>query len=221
MTKPIGRVPQIFELREAFEFGKKKGLEIHERIKGRYTGEPYDWGLMSQMVAWAGGGDHLEIGTLFGGSAILSALTKIEFGLSGQITCIDPLTDYYGNPLDIQSNTNVTVDTVRRNADIFEVNDRIELVTKLSMPWPLVERRFESAFIDGGHDYATVLSDWHNCSRFVDKVIQFDNYDLIHHQIAQVVMGAIANPDWGLLHASGITAIVAKLHFIWPNRKTR
>jgi len=217
MTKPIGRVPQIFELKEAFAFGKKKGLEIHEGMEGRYAGEPYDWGLMAQMIVWAGDGNHLEIGTLFGGSAILAASTKVEFGISGQITCVDPLTGYYGNPTDIQSATNVTADAVKRNADIFGVKERIELITELSSPWPLGERRFVSAFVDGAHDYNTVMSDWLNCSEFVDKVIQFDNYDLRHYQIAQVVMMAIAHPSWALLHASGITAILARPHFIWPN----
>lgn len=219
MPKFIGRVPQIFELKEAFAFGKEKGLEIHERIEGRYAGEPYDWGLTAQMIVWANGGDHLEIGTLFGGSAILAALTKIEFNLSGQVVCVDPLNSYYGNPVDVQSNTNVTVDAVRRNTDLFGVNDRLELVTELSKPWPLGERRFVSAFIDGAHDYDTVMSDWLNCSRLVDKVIQFDNYDLRHYMIAQVVMAAVRHPDWALLHASGITAIVARPQIIWPDWK--
>jgi predicted O-methyltransferase YrrM len=219
MTKHIGRVPQIFELKEAFEFGKKKGLEIHEKIEGRYAGEPYDWGLMSQMIVWANGGNHLEIGTLFGGSAILAALTKREFSLSGQVTCVDPLTGYYGNPIDVQSKTNVTADAVRRNADIFGANERIELITKLSQPWPLGERRFASAFIDGAHDYASVMSDWENCSKFVDGVIQFDNFDLRHYEIAQVVMTAINHPGWALLHASGITAILSRPQHIWTNWK--
>lgn len=217
MAKPIGRVPQIFELKEAFAFGKKKGLEIHERIEGRYTGEPHDWGLLSQMVVWADGGDHLEIGTLFGGSAILAALTKIEFGLSGKVTCVDPLDGYYGNPVDEQSKTNVTIDAVKRNFDVFGINEHIELVTELSQPWPLDKRRFMSAFIDGAHDYESVMSDWENCSKCVTKIIQFDNYDSIQMQIADVVMRAISDPAWALLHMSGITAILARPHFIWPN----
>ncbi len=215
MAKHIGRVPQIFELTEAYEYGKEKGLDIHERISGRYAGEPHDWGLMAQMLVWVGDGNHLEIGTLFGGSAILAASTKAAFGISGQVTCVDPLTGYYGNPIDVQSNTNVTSAIVRENAEIFGVNDRIELITRLSNPWPLGERRFASAFIDGAHDYDTVLSDWSHCSKIVDKAIQFDNYDLRHYQIAQVVMKAIANPEWALLHASGITAIIARPQIIW------
>lgn len=219
MSKHIGRVPQIFELETAFNYGKIKGLEIHERMEGRYAGEPYDWGLTAEMIVWAGDGPHLEIGTLFGGSAILAACTKQAFGLSGTVTCVDPLDSYYGNPMDVQSDTLVTADTVRRNAAMFDVEDKIELVTKLSKPWPLGERRFVSAFIDGGHDYDIVMHDWLNCSRVVDKVIQFDNYDARHYQIAQVVRFALGNPDWALLHASGITAILAKPLDIWPTWK--
>lgn len=219
MSKHIGRVPQNFELGDAFEYGVRAGKLVHEKIEGRYAGEPYDWGLTAQMIHWVGGGPHLEIGTLFGGSAILAALTKRRYGLSGSVTCVDPLDGYYGNPIDTQSKTAVTVDTVKANADIFGVLDRIEFVTKLSKPWPLGERRFASAFIDGGHDYDTVMHDWLHCSRVVSKVIQFDNYDARHYQIAQVVRFALGNPEWALLHASGITAILAKPLDIWPTWK--
>jgi len=221
MSKHIGRVPQIFELGEAYEFGKENGLVIHESMKGRYAGEPHDWGLMAQMLVWAGGGPHLEIGTLFGGSAILAALTKKTYGLAGGVTCVDPLDSYYGNPIDVQSDTYVTVDTVKENADLFGVLDHLEFVTELSMPWPLGERRFTSAFIDGGHDYDTVMHDWFHCSRVVSKVIQFDNYDARHCQIAQVVKFALGNPLWTLLHASGITAILGRAGLIWPEWEWR
>ena len=81
MAKKLVPTSAIFELKDAFRFGKEKGLDIHEQIRGRYAGQPYDWGVLAQMLLWAGHGDHLEIGTLFGGSAILSALTKIKYGL--------------------------------------------------------------------------------------------------------------------------------------------
>src|SRR5574342_461649 len=47
--------------------------------------------ILAQTVINAGNGDHLEIGSLFGGSAILSALVKKNFSLQGNIYCIDHL----------------------------------------------------------------------------------------------------------------------------------
>lgn len=219
MNEHIGRA-QIFELDVAYEYGRTKGLAISEQIEGRMCGKPHDWGLLSKMIVWAGGGPHLEIGTLFGGSAILAACTKQAFGLSGSVTCVDPLDSYYGNPVDVQSNTEVTVDTVKKNAEMFDVLDYIEIVPELSFPWPLGERKFTSAFIDGSHDYDDVLEDWRACAQSVKKVVLFDNYDVVHHGIAQVVKIALEqHPEWTLLHASGVAAILARATDIWPEWK--
>ena len=218
MSKHIGRA-EIFELNEAFKYGTEMGMYISRGIEGRSCGSPYDWGLLSQMIVWAGGGPHLEIGTLFGGSAILAACTQKKFGLNGHVTCVDPLKGYYGNPLDVQSDTNVSIEIVKRNAEQFGVLDDIELVTLPSFPWPLGERQFVSAFIDGSHIYDAVLKDWLHCAERVKKIIQFDNYDVVHHGVAQVVKLAIEHPDWTLLHASGVTAILARPTDIWPKWK--
>lgn len=210
---------EIFELGTAYDYGKAMGLEISKRIEGRSCGKPHDWGLLSQMIVWARGGPHLEIGTLFGGSAILAACTKRAFGLSGTVTCVDPLDGYYGNPVDVQSDTHVTVEAVEENADMFNVLDLIELVTKPSFPWPLGERHFVSAFIDGSHDYDDVLEDFRVCAQVVKKVIQFDNYDVAQPGVAKVVKMAMGHPDWTLLHASGITVMLARPTDIWPEWK--
>jgi len=221
MSKKLVPTSPIFTLKDAFEFGKGKGLEIHEQISGRYAGQHYDWGVLAEMTKWAGNGDHLEIGTLFGGSAILSALTKIKYGLTGNIVCIDPLDGYYGNKIDPGSNVAVTPEIVRKNFELFNVQDRIELVTKKSQPWPLSpDRKFNSAYIDGQHDYKACLSDWLNCKKCVDKVIQFDNHDMSHAAICNVVSQA-SKDEWLAVHISGISAIVAKRSWLWPDWEKR
>jgi len=221
MGKKLVPTSAIFELKDAHKFGIGKGLEIHERMKGRYAGQPYDWGVLAEMIKWAGDGDHLEIGTLFGGSAILSALTKIKYGLSGNIICVDPLDSYYGIKVDPGSNVPVTPEIVRKNLELFNVQDRIELVTKKSQPWPLPpNRKFNSAYIDGQHDYKACLSDWVNCEACVDKVIQFDNHDMAHAAICNVV-SQVSKDEWLTVHISGISAVLARRTWLRPDWKKR
>lgn len=219
MTKKTKVSRPIFELGDAFIFGMAKGLEIHKRMIGRYATMPYDCGILAQMIVWVGDGDHLEIGTLFGGSAILAALTKTKYDIGGQIICIDPLNGYYGVPNDPASGVKVSVETLRINTSLFAAQDRIEIVTEKSQPWPLDEQdRFVSAFIDGQHDYECCFSDWLNCKECVDKAILFHDYGITNPQVCNcIATAAKSEKDWLATHISGLSVVMAKASWLWPD----
>ena len=74
--------------------------EVEEGIVGRVANKHGDIPLdnldiLLKYVLLAGGGNHLEIGTLFGGSAIAVALMKDDVEQTGIIVCVDPLNGYY------------------------------------------------------------------------------------------------------------------------------
>jgi hypothetical protein len=189
-------------------------MEIYHQIEGRMCGLPHDWGILAEVIVLAGDGDHLEIGTLFGGSAILAAAIKDEFNLNGKIVCVDPLTGYYGNSVDPKSGVKVTKDRVTSNARAFGVLERLEIIPKPSHPWPLeVKRRFASAFIDGDHKEAGVLKDWEAVQAQVDRVVLFDNYDREHVDVVSAaikIFGSYSR-SWIPIHLSGISLVFANL----------
>lgn len=211
------KIGRIFALDDAAQFGNWVGKIINNEIQGRYAGAPYDWGVLAQSIVWAGHGDHLEIGTLFGGSAILAALVKKAYDISGNIICIDPLEGYYGEPIDPVSELPITIEVVLENITKFALDDRIKLVQAKSQPWPLsIEDEFVSAFIDGQHDYKSCLSDWLNCKNCVSKVIQFDNFGIDYPQVCNVVSQATQS-EWIIVHVGGISAVLAKRNWLWKD----
>lgn len=187
---------------------------IAKEMRGRICDEKDNAAMMATYAAVPG--DHLEIGTLHGGTAVLVAMLKEALGVKGKVVCIDPLNGYYvergfGKLIDGFSLVPVTPETVLYNADLFGVRKRIEIVQANSCPWPVVEgRRFATAYIDGDHwgDYPT--RDWINCAACVDKFIVFDNVDDQHPAVKEAVNEAIQTPGWRLVLLKGITAVMEK-----------
>lgn len=124
----------------------------------------------SQCSSW------LEIGTLWGGSAILAALTRPDI----QVTCIDPMHGYYGDKdmADSQKRT-PSVAALQDNLHRFGVSERVTLLEQSSDPFPEVEA--DGILVDGAHDYDSVLHDvqaacaharkWILCHDINDEVV--------------------------------------------------
>ena|SRR3990167_960814 len=151
-------------------------------------------------------GDHVEVGTRHGASAIKVARARAK----GIIYCIDPLENQmfnqeYGNVQETGHSA-----TLKAIIEREELIDRIVLIQAYSQPWPLPEeQRFVSGFIDGCHIHPVPMWDWDAMSKVVDNAIVLDNVDL------PGLLGCITrirmDKDWRLKSTSKRTAIAWKL----------
>jgi hypothetical protein len=203
----------LFPLKEPYEFGKEKIVEIASKIEGRSIIDPHNAGILAQAVANAKHGDHIEIGTLFGASAILVACTKKEFGSGGTVYTIDPLE--YGKLTFTDKLTGLmaTTDIVMENASKLDVEDKIEIITEKSYPFPLPEdKTFASGYIDGDHWNGMPMKDWLNLKKRVTYTIIFDDYCTGKTEVIDTVNFAMQDRDWLLVQLTGLTAVFRRRH---------
>ena len=64
---------------------------INASIQGHICMTPEEAAVLAEVVNVDG--DHLEIGTMWGGTAIIAALVKKNNGFKGQVIVIDPFFD--------------------------------------------------------------------------------------------------------------------------------
>ena len=119
-------------------------------------------------------GDHVEIGSLHGKSAMVVARARP----GAHIYCIDPLEkqmwsqEYQGYET---GNSEVFMENIRHN----ELEDRITLIQEYSYPWPLPGAQlFSTALIDGCHTHPIPMYDFVNLAPIVQNAIVIDNVDL-------------------------------------------
>ena len=99
---------------------------------------------------------HVEIGTLFGASAILTDyIIKVNCANKQfQNIMIDPLDSYYGNSYDSICGLEINSKTLLKNFKLFNVED-YELIQKYSTDTQVLKKIKElniaSLFIDGDH----------------------------------------------------------------------
>lgn len=169
-----------------------------------------------KYVEKAGDGHHVEIGTLFGGSAIAVALLKEALGYSGMVVCIDPLDGYYSqyapraDQIDTQSGYPVTKDTLVDNLQMFGVENKVVIIQKRSEDVILDGWEFVTAYIDGDHIGDAPYRDWKLVKDVTTKYIVFDNYDDIHPDVRSSCAKALQHPLWDLQEISGITCVLSK-----------
>lgn len=179
-------------------------IEINRTIAGHVCMHAPEARLLAKAVYLAGDGDHLEIGSMWGGSAILAARVKQHYGLAGKVVCVDPLTDGDCSPGFPGGHPDEAI--VRGNFAMMGVADRLELHTVYSSPWPFdSSRRFASALVDGNHFAPWPLTDWQNVRRVCDLVLY---HDLYPHEPAVMEAVAIirADPEWQEIEQSGSLA---------------
>ena len=169
--------------------------------------------VLLDFVSRAGGGNHLEIGTLFGGSAIAVALLKLQLVQTGVIICIDPLDGYYkmdGSGKDI-SGFPVTAEILFRNIEKFFVGDRILVMRSYSQLCSNLGIQFSTAYIDGDHKHGTPLRDWLLVEDMVSKYVIFDNCDDKHPDVQDACEEAEDDPEWECVYDKGITYVVERV----------
>ncbi len=194
--------PESFEvLKELNEALKTK------KFKGRVADSGINLVFLTSMVANAGDGDHLEIGTLFGASAIAVALIKKKLSLKGDVYCIDPYDDETRTKeIEMLNKENSDLlngnpKALHKNAKLFEV--KLKLIQEYSDPWPkeLKENTFVSAYIDGDHRHNMPYKDFTNLSEHVTDYIGFDNYEEGYSDVLGGVNQILGeNEDWVLFY---------------------
>ncbi len=133
---------------------------------------------------------YVEIGTLWGGSAIEVALANPEL----RLWCIDIFDGYYGGVDHWSGGQTPSLDMVRENLEFAGVADRTTLVKAKSDPFPLAGMEFDAGFIDGDHSADAVLNDWINLSSRC-RAVAF--HDVDDPAVAGVIEKYVrADGDW-------------------------
>ena len=143
--------------------------------------------------------NYIEIGTLFGGSAILAGLN-----CNGKVYCIDPLDGYYGTGQVDESGILPSCAIVEENWSRFGLDpERLEVFQHKHPPFPssIEDKRFDVAYIDGGHAYDEVKTDWLELKDRVDKYIIFDNTE--KESVSRVFIEAQESEDWEFVEEIG------------------
>lgn len=196
--------------REPYLFGVGIAADIRDGLVGRTIFTNHDAGVLAQAAANGKHGDHVEIGTFFGASAILVALMKKHFGFHGMVHCVDPFEYVPGKPDDQPSGEQLTLELVKKNARQFGVYDRIVFHPTKSKPWPLENKNFATGYIDGDHWNGMPLHDWNILKEIVSYSIIFDDYCIGKPEVMMAVETAIADPEWLPIHISGLQVVLRR-----------
>jgi len=202
----------LFTLDSVYKFIINSFEYVSENITGRLAGVPHDYGVFGQAVFNSGNGNVLEIGTLFGGGAILIAMMMKKFNIEGKIYTLDPLDGYYGKGNKDDSGIIPSVDVLKDNISKFKVEDYIVIVQEKSYPFParLSNLNFNVVYIDGDHWGDMPKKDFISVSKLTNNYIIFDNYDKSHPYVYSAVNFANCNTDWKIVHISSISCVLQK-----------
>ena len=183
---------------EAF---KAAAVTVNAFANGELEGYPADNGIslpwVCQMALNAGAGDHLEIGTSWGASAIAVALTKRAAGLPGRVYCIDPYPAVRQAKMSKGLKT-ASISGVRRNFKAAEVD--VTIIRASSDPFPdkLKDKRFVSSYIDGDHLGDMPYKDLLACAERTQHFIGVDNYEEGYPDVLNAVHKFAAKREWNL-----------------------
>ena len=196
---------------ESFEVIKELSKALQDKkFEGRIADTGINLVFLTSMVANAGDGDHIEIGTLFGASAIAAAMIKKKLGLKGEVYGIDPYDDKVRKEsiamLNDEPNELLVgnLKAVHKNAKLFDV--KVNIIKKYADPWPkeLKDNIFVSAYIDGDHMNDMPYTDFKNLSERVSDYIGFDNYEEGYPDVVGGANKAISeSEDWVLFYKNG------------------
>jgi len=184
--------------------------EIHDVLAkngGRAADGAISLPFLGSMVYLAGDGDHVDIGALYGASAIMAAKVKKRFDLKGTVYAIDPydpvVRENQAAPQPgMQGQLSATPEEFWKNVDEFGLKDRIKLIQKRSYPWPeeLKDKVFASAYIDGEHSGTGPWDDFLNLRGRVTKYIGCDNYEEEYPDVVSAMQQAMNTEDWFLFY---------------------
>lgn len=204
----------LFPFREPYDFGYEMSQKISKEMIGRSIATPHDSGILTQAVLNSKHGDHVEIGTFFGHSAILVAMAKEHFGMHGKVYCIDPW-QYRPSVMEDWGAKEVATDkVVMENAKKFGVEHRIVTVPSTSYPFPseLEGKTFATGYIDGDHWNGMPMRDWKTLKERVTYSIIIDDYCWGKTEVIDTVIYAMQDKDWIPVQLSGLTAVLRRRH---------
>ena len=165
------------------------------------------------VAEFGGDGNHVEIGSLFGASALVACMIKIELKSPGTVYCIDPMIfDEHEYCVRIDGNESQKI-LLRHHHQIFIDNtrwagSRINLIKKRSYPWPLSkDQRFSTAFVDGWHYDDGPMNDVKTLVDVVDNAILLDDVTENYPDIYRAFLYMCSHPDWFLGHKDQGTAM--------------
>jgi len=129
---------------------------------------------------------YVEIGTRWGGSAIVAGLAGCD------VYCIDP---WAYSEKDLQHRTSpqhVLENWLHAGLDA----DKLHLFQQAHPPWPeaLLDRSFATGMIDGAHVETNVRSDWGSMRIHVTGHVLF--HDMAKACVRAVFREAESDPDW-------------------------
>lgn len=206
-------------LQEAIDVATEVTKVLAER-GGRAADSGISLPFLGSMAALAGDGDHVDIGALYGASALTVALTKKKLGLKGDVYCIDP---YNAEERDaivsggagLSSPVSATAEELLKNAEHFGIE--LKLIQKYSHPWPeeLKDNTFATAYIDGAHGGDGPMNDFLNLRGRVTDYIGTDNMEEEYPDVVRMVLFAAVQDDWHLYYKN---LIFVALRRIMPSR---
>lgn len=185
--------------------------EINAKIQGRIALLSEEEAVvLVKMVSIPG--DHVELGTLWGGTAILAALAKKRANVPGDVFTVDFMKGGYwenGDP-SLPSLAKPTEKAVYDNLAAFGVSNRVTVVKAASHPWPLGSDVHPSTvLIDCGHSYEAAKQDWENVRALNPQFIAFHDVNpKTHPGVYQVVEEILANDRDYLFAAKAGTMVV-------------
>ncbi len=203
-----------------------KAIDIAKAVVKDIDGRAADSGVslpfVAAMVEAAPDGNHVDIGSLFGASAITAALMKKELGHKGKVYCIDPY-DAEARAKDVSFVSGKiapellsgTPEALKKNADKFGVE--LTLVRKNSFPWPkeLEDVVFATAYIDGDHKGDAPWNDFESLRGRVTDYIGTDNFEEEYADVVASMVKAMDTDDW-FLYYKNLTFVA--LRRILPHR---
>jgi hypothetical protein len=181
---------------------------VMDNIEGRlalmHEGEP------ELLIKYASlEGDHVEIGCLWGGSAILAALAKRKAKSEGHIYTIDFMTGGYWVDGDPGAKLKVpTMKAVLDNLKTFGVDESVTVLKTFSDPWPLEDVKPVTVLIDGGHSYEACLKDWENVKAVKPKFVLFHDYATGKHPGVEKVVDEVVRKDEDWRHVETVGTMI-------------
>lgn len=174
---------------QAFQTGEFEGYTAD-------SGVSLPW--VCQMAINAGAGDHLEIGTSWGGSAIAVALAKKAAGLPGTVYCIDPYPDKRKVKVTNPHDKLATISGAKKNIAKAEVDVKIIRASSKPFPEELADKTFVSSYIDGDHLGDMPEHDLLECAKRTTYFIGVDNYEEGYPDVVDAVHKFAHDEDWNL-----------------------
>jgi hypothetical protein len=206
-----------------FMDNEKLSNHIRKNMYGWWGGKGHCWlvlGAISQYCRT----NHLEIGALFGATAIYTALIMEHNEVDGLVYTIDPCLFNLHEP-DVCKSGTITPELVRFQPEIiqdnikkFGVEDRVVFIQKSSHPLPYDVKgiKFDTCFIDGDHQHGTPIIDVKNCIKLGVKNIILDDTHYRYPCVMRAFKYILDLDDWdiGMVHQS--TSWFKKLNVVEP-----